>query len=165
MVLVEKIKNENYSDLLSVYKSDKISYITASKAKVLPFLLRGWAEVLDNQTVYNKELSIKLHQFVGFTTDNRIVWIESSDEKILGAVCYEYKEKEKYALINMSFTINDERKKGINKLCYKVLEKDCKELGAYHIQSYVNVKNNERLDSFTSIGMVPTHYKMFKKLY
>jgi hypothetical protein len=163
MIFVGKIKNKNYNDFLTIYRSEKIS--PNGSAILLPFILRGWAEILDNQTAYSKELSIEfLQHSIPFTNNSRAVWVESADKKILGVICYDYKEQDKCGWIHMSFTDINERKKGINKILYKVLENDCKKLGALYLSSFVSIKNKIRLDSFTTIGMIPTQYRMYKKL-
>lgn len=163
MTFIEKTKNKNY-DILNIHKSDKISLATSSP-KLLPFILKGWAEIFENQCQYSKELSISnIRPHIPFTDNSRVVWAESQDQKILGVICYDYKEQDKCGLIHMSFTDFNERGKGINKICYKIVEKDCKNLGARYLSSFVSIKNKMRLDSFNSIGMIPTHYKMYKKI-
>ena len=158
-MFVGEIKNNKYNDSLTIYRTEKISY--AGSSKILPFLLRGWIEVLENK--YSRA-------FIQFTDNSRVVWVESIDKKILGAICYDYQEEHRCGWIHLSYTDIDERGKGINKICYKIVENDCKKLGATHLSSMVNMKNKMRLDSSASVGMIPTHsmipthYKMFKKI-
>ena len=163
MIFVGKIKNKNYNNFLTIYRSEKIS--SDGSPTLLPFILRGWAEILDNQYVYSTELSIQFSQeSIPFTNNSRAIWVESADKKILGAICYDYKEQSKCGWIHMSFTDINERGKGINKICYKILESDCKKLGATYLSSFVSVRNKMRLDSSPAVGMIATHYKMYKKI-
>ena len=70
MMFVGEIKNNKYNDSLTIYRTEKISY--AGSSKILPFLLRGWIEVLENK--YSRA-------FIQFTDNSRVVWVESIDKK------------------------------------------------------------------------------------
>jgi hypothetical protein len=158
MMFVGEIKNKNYNDSLTIYRAEKIS--SAGSSKMLIFLLKGWIELLENQ--FSQIL-------IPFTDNSKIVWVEALDKKILGVICYDYQEEHKCGWIHLSYTDINERGKGINKICYKIVENDCKKLGASHLSSFVNIRNKIRLDSSPSVGMIttpysPTHYKMYKKI-
>lgn len=98
-----------------------------------------------------------------FTNDSSVIWVEKQGKPV-GGIVYEYKPDIMCGWIVLSFTHKNFRKQGINKLCYSVLEKECKELGATHLSSFVSMNNKERVDSMEKVGMKPVVYRTYKKL-
>lgn len=120
----------------------------------LPLILNTYAELIQTGNAV---------PILTFTNDSSVIWVERQGTPI-GGIVYEYKPDIMCGWIILSFTHKNFRKQGINKLCYSVLEDECKKLGATHLSSFVSMTNKERVDSMEKVGMKPVVYRTYKKL-
>lgn len=121
----------------------------------LSLFLKVYAEIVDN--------GFAIPVFL-FNNEDRVVWAQRPDGKILGGISYEYQKEKRSGWLVLSFTDPAERGKGINQLCHDAYEDDCKKLGATCLESMVHVDNTQRIKSAAKVGMVPKYYRMYKQL-
>ena len=99
-----------------------------------------------------------------FENDNRVTWVQDIDGRVMGGICYKYVPDQQLGWLILSFTDPEFRGRGINELCHKVYEGDCKKLGAKQLGSLVALDNEARLKSAAKVGMTPMFYRMHKAL-
>lgn len=149
MIPIKETVDKNNEKVI-LYSSHSLSF-----TPVIPLMLRVYAETVE------KKFSLP-----GITFDNssKVVWAERENKKVIGGICYEYREEIKCGWLLLSFTDPAERGKGINALVHELYESDCKKLGATHLSSCVHLHNKSRLESLKSVGLIPYMYLTYKKL-
>lgn len=135
---------------IEIWYSDSIQY-----TPVVATFLRVWAELVDK--------GWSLATFA-FKITNRVVWAQDSTGKVLGGIAYDYWPEQKMGWLVLSFTEPDFRGRGLNKLCHKHYEFDCKRAGAVMLGSLVEVNNESRIKSAAKVGMLPKFYRMHKDI-
>jgi len=149
---MKKIKDtvDNQGNVVELWYSESISY-----TPVLPLFLKTYAELIEN--------NLTLPVF-GFKNTNTVTWAQDSQGNVLGGICYEYVPETKIGWLVLSFTAPEFRGRGINQLCHEIYEKDCKNHGATSLGSMVSTNNESRLKSAKKVGMLPTFYRLHKKI-
>lgn len=131
-----------------IYKQDTLNMCPA-----LSLFLKVYAETIDSG--YNNS--------VPFYNDYRMVWAEENN-KVIGGICYEYRQPVRMGWIVLSFTGENHRGRGINEILHKYMEDDLRKLGAYRVCSYVSMNNQSRLKAAEKVGLKPQFYRMNKNL-
>lgn len=99
-----------------------------------------------------------------FNNNDRVIWAQRIDGKVLGGISYEYQEHKKSGWTVWSFTAPDERGKGIYQLVHEEFEADCRKLGATCIESMTHKDNKNRLAAAAKVGMFPKYIRLYKDL-
>jgi hypothetical protein len=99
-----------------------------------------------------------------FKPTNRVVWIQDSTGAVLAGIAYEYQAEQQNGYLVLSFTDPNHRGRGLNEICHRCYEADCKKLGAVMLTSLVSVNNVSRIKSAEKVGMLPKFYKMQKDI-
>ena len=99
-----------------------------------------------------------------FRNTSSVLWLENSEEEILGGMVYEIISDRQEGWIYLSFTNPKFRNKGVNTVCHEVLFKILRANNAISVGSTVSVNNVSRLASAKKVGLEPLYYRMFKKL-
>lgn len=101
---------------------------------------------------------------VPFRNASSVIWLEDTEQNILGGIVYEIITDRQEGWIFLSFTSPKFRNQGINTLCHEVLYKILRDKGIVSVGSTVSVNNKSRLASAKKVGLEPLYYRMFKKL-
>lgn len=99
-----------------------------------------------------------------FRNTSSVLWLEDTEQNILGGIVYEIIADRQEGWIFLSFTSPEFRNQGINTVCHEVLYKILRDKGAMSVGSIVSVNNESRLASAKKVGLEPLYYRMFKKL-
>jgi GNAT superfamily N-acetyltransferase len=121
----------------------------------MSLFLKTYAESIDT--------GLALPAFL-FKNEDRIIWAQRTDGKILGGISYEYLEYKKSGWTVWSFTAPEERGKGIYQLVHESFEEDCRKLGAVCIESMTHKDNKNRLAAAAKVGMLPKYIRLYKDL-
>lgn len=148
---MKKIKSiiEPSGDQIDIYWQDNLVNCPA-----LSLFLKVYAETIE------KGFS---NPVMTWSNKNRIAWAQRG-EKIVGGIAYEYAADSKMGWIILSFTIEDERGKGINGYLYPVIEEDVKKLGGERMSSLCHVDNTSMHKAYERRGMKPQFYRMNKMI-
>lgn len=144
-----KTVQDTLGDNMDLYKKDSLFMCPA-----MSLFLRTYAEIIDKGWA---------NPNVTWDNKNRVVWAQKGD-RIVGGICYDYKNENKTSWIVLSFVEPDQRGRRIYESLHQLLEDETKAVGGKHIASLVHVDNVSRQRSADRVGMKPQFYRMYKKL-
>ena len=152
MAIKKKIANteDKLGNTVELWWSNNIA-----NTPTVPLFLKTYAEIVE-KGLANPTFT--------FENDNRVTWVQTPDGVIMGGICYKYIPEQYLGWIILSFTDPAYRGRGINELCHRVYEGDCRKLGAKQLGSIVATDNAARLRSAEKVGMAPKFFRMQKDL-
>jgi RimJ/RimL family protein N-acetyltransferase len=128
---------------------------TIQHTPCVPLILQVYAELVEKKWV---------PFVIPFRPTQQLVWIQDINGKVLAGIVYEYQSDFLNGYLVLSFTDPDHRGRGLNEICHRCYEADCKKLGAVTLSSFVHVDNTARIKSAEKAGMLPKFYKMHKDI-
>lgn len=135
---------------VEVWFSENLQY-----TPVIPLFLKTWAELVEKNWA--------LPTFA-FKTTNRVVWIQGTDGVVQAGIAYEYYPDQKSGWLVLSFTDPAYRGRGLNQLCHRYYEADCRRLGAVMLSGLISVDNKSALAAAAKTGRIPKFYRVHKDL-
>jgi hypothetical protein len=142
---------DKFGNLVEIYFSENLAY-----SSVYALVLKTHLEIVE------KKLAPPA---LGKLNDNtKVIWAQDKVGNILGGIAFNIIEELFAGFIELSFTAEEHRGKGINGICHKYFEQYVKNLGINLITSLVHINNTQRLRSAEKENFKPAYYLMYKKI-
>ena len=142
---------DKFGNLIEIYLTENLAW-----SPVYTLVLKTHLEIVE------KKFAPPLLDHLGDNT--KAVWAQDKSGNILGGIAFTIREDTFVGSIELSFTEQEHRGKGINGICHKYFEQYIKNLGIDLITSVVHIDNIQRLKSAEKVNFKPKFYVMYKKI-
>lgn len=142
---------DNFNEPIKIFYSDRIAFTPVYK-----LILQTHLEII--------EKNLSAPYFSGLNDFTKVIYAEKPDGTVLGGLAFTIEEQKFTGEINLSFTHPLYRRRGINTICFRYLEKFIKDKNLVGIVSFVHLNNIERLKAAEKCDFMPYGYYMFKKV-
>lgn len=142
---------DKFGNLVEIYFAENLAW-----SPVYTLVLKTHLEIVE------KKFSPPQLDHLGDNT--KVIWAQDTNGNVLGGIAFTIRANLFSGCIELSFTAEEHRGKGINGVCHKYFEKYVKDQGINLITSLVHINNKQRLVSAEKENFKPAYYVMYKKI-